>query len=277
MPDQITATQTMNTPSTTPTTTTAPTASWIDGLKPELKSFVQEHGFKEPTEVLEPYQNLLKLRGVAADKLIRTPDSYSDAKEQESAWNSIYDRLGRPKAATEYGIENKDDAENTKFISETFHKLGLNKTQATEAYKAFAERQANLQKTSIENQQMMAKQSLDKLRQEWGGTFENNIQLAKSGQKALGWDDKMVDSVANAIGIDRALKALNDAGRRVGEGQFIQGNKGDVTHTPDTAKAKIDQLRSDKNFTEKLLSGDAMAKAQWQTLHEQWAQGQNYG
>jgi len=279
MPDQVTATSTMNTPpATSPAAPTPPPAtSWVDGLKPELKTFVQEMGFKEPTEVLEPYQNLLKLRGVAADKLIRTPDSYADAKEQEAAWNQIYDRLGRPKTPDEYGLENKDHVEDTKFMAENFHKLGLNKTQAAELTKAFTERAATAQKAFQDNQQLVAKNSLDKLRQEWGSTYDKNIQLAKSGQNALGWDDKMVDAVANSIGIDRALKALNDAGRRVGEGQFIQGNKGDVTHTPDTAKAKIDQLRTDRSFVEKLQSGDAMAKAQWNALHEQWASGQSYG
>jgi hypothetical protein len=276
MADQITATQTLSAPPLT-SQVIPPAASWVDSLKPELKTFVQEHGIKEPTEVIEPYQNLLKLRGVAADKLIRTPDSYSDAKEQEAAWNSIYDRLGRPKTPAEYGIENAEHAEDSKFLAETFHKLGLNKNQAAEISKAVTERAANATKGFQENQQLLAKQSVDKLRQEWGSTYDSNMQLAKSGQKALGWDDKMVDSVANAIGIDRALKALNDAGRRVGEGTYIQGNTGNVTHTPDTAKSKIDQLRTDKSFTDKLMSGDAMAKAQWDALHSQWASGQNYG
>ena len=263
------------TPPPTPTPT-PPATSWVDTLKPELKVFVQEQGFKEPTEVIEPYQNLLKLRGVAADKLIRTPDSYSDAKEQEAAWNSIYDRLGRPKTATEYGIENKDDAENAKFVAETFHKLGLNKTQAAEAYKAFTERQGALQKSVQENQQLMAKQSLDKLRQEWGGTYENNIRLSKAGQNALGWDDNKVDAVAKNLGIGETIKMLNDVGRRVGEGQFIQGNKGDVTYTPDTAQAKIKQLMSDRSFVEKISNGDKVALAQWTALHEQMGAGANY-
>jgi hypothetical protein len=263
-------------PTPTPAPTPAPT-TWVESLSPEMKNFVTEQGFKEPSDVVAGYQGMLKLRGVAADKLIRSPDSYTDAKEQEAALNAIYDRLGRPKAPTEYGIENKDFAEDTKFMAEIFHKQGLSKQQAAEISKAFIEKTQASTKAQQENQQNQAKLALDKLKTEWGSTFENNLNVAKSGQKALGWDDKKVDQVANSVGLNETLKMLNDVGRRVGESQFISGNKGDMIHTPDTAQAKIKQLMTDKTFTEKLMSGDAIAKQQWNQLHEQLGAGQNYG
>lgn len=273
-----TATQTMQTQATTtpPTTATPPATSWVDALKPEIKAFVQEQGFQSPDAVVESYQNLRKLHGVGADKLLRTPDSFTDAKEQEAALNQIYDRLGRPKTAAEYGIENKDQAEDTKFMAETFHKAGLTKKQAEDISKALAERTTTAQKTAQENQQLFAKQAVDRLKTEWGSGYDKNLQLAKQGQSALGWDDKMVDSVASAIGIDKTIKALNDAGRRVGEGTFIQGTKGNETYTPDTAQAKIKALMTDRSFTDRLMAGDAQAKAQWTALHEQMGAGANY-
>lgn len=268
------ATTTTTPPATT--TTTAPPANWIEGLQGDLKGFVQEQGFKEPGEIAEQYRNLLKLRGVGADKLLRTPDSYTDVKEQEQAWNQIFDRLGRPKTAAEYGIENKEDADGSKFMADTFHKAGLTKTQAETIVKNLTERNQGIQKTSLENQQLMAKQSVDKLKQEWGATYDNNLQIAKRGATALGWDDKKVDQMAGTMGVGETIRMLNDVGRRVGEGTFITGNKGAETFTPDTAQAKIKQLMTDRSFTEKLMNGDAQAKAQWQTLHEQMGAGQNY-
>jgi hypothetical protein len=214
---------------------------------------------------------------VAADKLLRTPDSYADAKEQEGAWNQVYDRLGRPKSAAEYGFESKDNAENMKFVADTFHKAGLRKKQAEDIAKAFGEKETAQQKATLEYQQNLNKQSVEKLKQEWGGTYENNTQVAKQGQKALGWDDKRVDSVSSVIGIGETMKMLNDVGRRVGEGQFIEGNKGNpITHTPETAQTKINQLRSDKVFTDRLMSGDLQARAQWDMLHQQWSEGKSY-
>ncbi len=269
--------ETVTPPVVTPPVVTPPATTWTDGLTPDLKVFVQDKGFKDPGQVADAYRNLEKLHGVGADKLIRTPDSYTDAAKQQEAWNAIYDRLGRPKEATEYGIENKEDVDGAKFLADTFHKNGLTKTQAQAVAKDFMDKSALTKKTFTENQELMAKQSVDRLKQEWGSGFENNMKLAKQGQNALGWDDKMVDSVAAAIGIDKVLKSLNDAGRRVGEGTIINGNKGDVIHTPDTAQAKIKQLMTDTSFTEKLMSGDAMAKAQWNALHEQLGAGQNYG
>lgn len=289
MAEQTTASGTMQTAATTITTQTTQTppqsstggsaggsASWIDTLNADHKAFVTEQGFKEPAEVLEQYRNLIKLRGVGADKLLRTPDSFTDAKEQEQAWNQIFDRLGRPKTAAEYGIENKEDAENTKFLTETFHKAGLTKKQAEDLYKTFTERSTTLGKTALENQQLLAKQQVDGLKREWGSGYEQNMRLARQGQQTLGLDDKAVDQIAAAIGIDKTLRFLNETGRRVGEGTFIQGTKGTETHTPDTAAAKIKTLMSDRSFTDRLMAGDAQAKAQWTALHEQMGAGANY-
>lgn len=277
-----TATTTMNPPAANTTTTPPPpqnaetVKTWTDNLSPEMKTFVTEQGFKEPSDVLMGYQGLLKLRGVAADKLIRTPDSYTDTKEQESALNAIYDRLGRPKTAQEYGIENKEQAEDTKFMADTFHKAGLTKTQAENVAKAFLDKTKSAQTSANENQQLMARQSVEALKREWGSGFDNNLNVAKAGQKALGWDDKTVDAIAGIKGVGETIKMLNDVGRRVGESQFIAGNKGDVTHTPDTAQVKIKQLMTDRSFTDRLMSGDAQARAQWNALHEQMGAGQNY-
>jgi hypothetical protein len=251
-------------------------AAWTDALSPENKAFVQEQGIKEPGALIESYQNLRKHLGAGADKLLRTPDSYTDPKEQEAAWNTIYDRLGRPKAPSEYGIENKDDAENTKFLAETFHKNGLTKSQAENLAKSFTERQAGLQKSAIENQQNLAKQSVEKLKMEWGGTYEQNMRLAQAGQKALGFDDKMVDQIASVRGVGETIKMLNDIGRRVGESTYVASGKGPEINTPDTAKQKISQLMTDKSFVDKLMAGDAVAKSQWSKLHEEMAEGRFY-
>lgn len=259
---------------------TPPTpVDWTSSLSPDLKGFIQERGFKDPAEVAEQYRNLEKLRGVPADKLLRTPDSYQDAKEQETALNAIYDRLGRPKTAKEYAIEvpkENGDPKQAEWIADLFHKAGLTKAQAEAISKGWNERQGVLTKEFAETQSLTAKQSAEKLRTEWGQAYDQNLNVAKAGQKALGWDDAKVDLMGKTLGVSETIKMLHDTGRKVGESQFILGDKQSPTlNTPDGAQAKIKQLMNDKSFTTKLMDGDASAKQQWQMLHEQLANGQN--
>ena len=218
MADTTSATQVLQTPpSTTAITPVTPPASttvtppvtaadWTSSLSPELKGFIQERGFKEPGEIAEQYRNLEKLRGVPADKLLRTPDSYTDAKEQEAALNSIYDRLGRPKTAKDYGLEvpkEAGDAKQTEWAADVFHKAGLTKAQAAIVAKEWNDRQVNLTKEFTDTQALTAKQSAEKLKTEWGQAYEQNIATAKAGQTALGWDDAKVDLMGKTLGVFR--------------------------------------------------------------------------
>ena len=293
-PAATTATQVLNTLPPQQTTTTGAAATttatgisvgastpptWVDSLNPQLKEFVQEQGFKEPGEAVEAYQNLIKLRGVPADKLLRTPDSYTDPKEQEAALTAIYDRLGRPKEAKDYNVEipkEGGDQAQADWAKDLFHKAGLNKNQAEAISKAWNERQALGMKTAQENSALTSKQAVEGLKREWGAAYDQNIQIARAGQTALGWDDAKVDKMSATLGLGETLKMLHDTGRKIGEATFVPGGKENPAFTPEGAQEKIKNLMKDKSFVEKLESGDPTAGQQWRYLHEQLANGQQH-
>src|SRR5690242_20907106 len=52
---------------------------------------------------LESYQNLEKMRGVPAERLLTLPDDKSD----EATRNAFYEKLGRPKEAAGYEFEDR--------------------------------------------------------------------------------------------------------------------------------------------------------------------------
>ena len=75
----------------TPAAPAAP-ADWTAGLPEEMKGYVQNKGFKDPSAVVESYRNFEKLMGVPQDRMIKLPEKAED----KAAWDSIYNRLGRP-------------------------------------------------------------------------------------------------------------------------------------------------------------------------------------
>src|SRR6185312_841401 len=81
---------------------TAPAAGnpipWLEGATPEQVGYIQNKGWTDPKQVLEGYQNLEKMRGVPADRLLTLPAT--DADDATKA--AFYEKLGRPKEAAGY-------------------------------------------------------------------------------------------------------------------------------------------------------------------------------
>ena len=72
---------------------------WTTGLSDDLKGFVQNKGFKAPTDILESYRGLEKAMGAKAEHLIKLPENM-DSPEGRAIW----ERLGAPKDAKDYKI-----------------------------------------------------------------------------------------------------------------------------------------------------------------------------
>lgn len=267
-------------PVVTPPASTPPAPTdWTASLSPETKGFVKERGFKDPGEVVEQYRNLEKLRGVPADKLLRTPDSYTDEKERQAALDNIYDRLGRPKTAKDYAIEvpkEGGDAKQAEWAQDLFHKAGLTKSQAEAISKGWNERQGTLTKAQQDAKNLTAQQDVDKMKTEWGAAYEDNLKLVDAGANALGWTKERIETMKNTLGVAETLKMLHDTGRKVGESPFILGDKnpaGGGKLTPEMAQVKIKELMKTSDFTQKLNSGDPETIKYWTNLHEQAFQG----
>ena len=70
------------------------------GLDTDSMALVNDRQWKGVPDVLTSYRNLEKLIGVPPERVIKLPGD----KDPVESWNSVYDRLGRPKAAADYKI-----------------------------------------------------------------------------------------------------------------------------------------------------------------------------
>ena len=262
-------------PPATTSGTVAPPATdtgsnWKAGLNDDMKGWIDNKGFKDPAMLADAYRNLEKLHGVPADRIAKLPERFYDDKGQMTPeGRAVYEKLGAPKKPDEYGLKAPQGADQKALdaFAAKAHELGLTKAQAealnkwgdeTNSGRAKAMQEAAISKFNDEDRALKA---------EWGGAFEQEKKIAADGMRKMGWDGKIVDSMAAVIGHKETMKLLNQIGKATGESQFFGAQKQDMKMIPMNAKSKIEELKGDKAFGERLLAGDRDAKAQWDRLH----------
>ncbi len=261
-------------PTGTQVTATAPAApvsapSWLSGADETLVGYVQNKGWTEPTQVLDGYRNLEKLLGAdKANNAVIIPKGDADPKE----WAAVYDRLGRPTGPDGYKVELP--AGGDKGVHEAslakFHELGLTKTQG-ETLANWYNGVVSEANQAQESQRVAAFQQEDQaLRSEWGNAFTQNLAQAQAAARGLGLNGETIDKLSEAMGHKATMNLLQKIGTRLGEDSFVTPDNpqsfGNAL-TPGQAKAEIQSLMSDRDFTSKYLKGDSDAKARMARLH----------
>lgn len=242
-------------------------SDWTTGFNDDLKGYVQNKGFKDPSTVVDSYRNLEKLLG-AKEKLVRLPDKDDDME----GWNGVYQKLGRPEKPEDYGFKMQDEAFG-KWAQGTFHELGLSAKQAeklVEKWNGFAE---GTLKTKTESYQQKLNQEAESLKKEWGAAYDQQIAVAKRAAQGLGVSPEQIDGLEQVMGFAGVMKFMSSLGSKLGEGKFVGSDSGQTgfgTLTPEAAKNRIQTLRQDPGFVDRYIKGDAAAREEMDKLHR-WA------
>lgn len=253
-----------------PAAATAPAApSWLSGADELTVGYVQNKGWTEPTQVLDGYRNLEKLLGAdKAGNALVIPKHDADPKE----WGAVYDKLGRPSGPDGYKVqfpEGSDKAAQDAILTKA-HELGLTKAQAEGLFGELNSRSmANAQ--AMEAQRIAAFQQDDaSVKAEWGAAYTKNLAQAQAGARGLGLDAPTIDKLAGALGHKATMTMLQKIGATMNEDSFVSPDNpqgfGNAL-TPGQAKAQIQSLMSDRDFTSKYMQGSAEAKAKMEALH----------
>lgn len=257
---------------TPPAAAPAAPTDWTTGFNDELKGYVQNKGFKDPTAVLDSYRNLEKLIGVPHEQILKLPK-----EDDAEGWGKVYDRLGRPTSPDEYKLDGANET-FAKWAKGTFHELGFTKAQAEKfATKINEYAQGNVKAAEEAFQTKLADQE-KALKKEWGAAFDQNIAAAKRTASTLGMSPEVVDSLEKAMGFDGVMKFVHGLGAKLGEDSFHAGSRngggGFGVLTPEQARSRIAALGSDPAFVARYQSGDASARAEMDNLHK-WGYPEN--
>lgn len=254
-----------NAPADTGAPANAPaTGNWYDSIEDnDLKGYAQNKGWKDPVEVLNGYRNLEKLVGSEKVPLPK-------GAEDKDGWNRVYDALGRPKTAEEYKLplpEGQGPTEFTKSAAAKFHELGLSNQQAENLAGWFNEQQAGQMNNFQTQTAAKAEADLTGLKTEWGGAYDENIQMAKVAVREYGLDATKLTAIENALGTGEMMKLFAKIGRAQGEHKFEAGNGANsFGMTPAAAQQRIAALREDREWSSKYIGGNADARAEMDKL-----------
>jgi hypothetical protein len=267
-PASVTTNPGTGTPSQTMTSSQNATSDWTGTLNEDLKGYVQNKGFKDPTAVVDSYRNLEKLMGAPKERLLKLPEKDDDVE----GWNQVFDKLGVPPTPKDYKFDipkETGDPALADWAKSVFHELKVPGKQATkiiEKWNARIAEQVNAQKQQFIEQ---ANQQEAGLKKEWGAAYDQNINVARKGAQVFGITSEKLDKIEQALGYAETMRLMYDFGAKVGETSFVSGGQSSFNGalTPQAAKAQINDLKMDSEFIKRFASGDAQAKAEWERLH----------
>jgi hypothetical protein len=252
---------------------------WMAGFTDDHKNYVQNKGYKGPLDILDSYRSLEKLHGVPQERLLKLPEKfYGEDGKLTPEGRTIYERVGAPKEAKEYGLDKFVPKENgdpklMEEMSKAFYENGISKTAAEKIAANFNEYQLKVNAALKEVQGAKFRDSEAALKKEWGAAYEQNVNVAKEGMLRLGMSAQEIDSLSQTLGHDKTMKLLKNLGSSVGEHAFVNGRQPTSAMEPGTAKARIKELSSDKAWYKRLEAGGIEERAEWDRLHKFAFQG----
>jgi hypothetical protein len=243
--------------------------SWFDSIPDaELKGFAQTKGWKDPASVVDGYRNLERLIGAPKERVLKLPE-----KPDDPGWSDVYARLGRPEKPEAYELPVPDghgDPEFAKGIAEVMHKHGVPKGAA----QALAQFNNDYVGRLVEaHERQLAEKSaaeLSQLKSEWGAKYDENAELSKRAAREFGVSEDQAKALEGALGTAGMLKLFNSIGSKLAEPKAFDAGGGDggggFGLTPEAAKARISQLRNDRDWTSRYLAGDVNARQEMERL-----------
>jgi hypothetical protein len=194
------------------------------GLDNDAMALVNDRQWKGIPDVLSSYRNLEKLTGVPPERILKLPG----ANDPVESWGAVYDRLGRPKAATDYKIPlpEGDTGEFAKVIAPIFHEAGLSQGQVqqiAEKHNAFIAEQTK-QATEAAKTAHAAEMTATPNRV---GRRLSKEQRCRGSRRGEFRDDKRPGILAlkQAMGPSAAMKFLHNIGSQNCGGRVLRGRR----------------------------------------------------
>lgn len=234
----------------------------FEGLSEESMAFVNNKGFKTVEDVVTGYRNYEKFQGVPQDKLLKLPDE-NNADEV----NAFYKKLGRPDKAEDYKFEiaqGQDDA-IAKVIAPELFKAGLSQKQAAAIYKTLENAKIEQSKAA----EQAAIKAEEDLKAEWGTSYDKNLEAAKQAAKIAGVTPEQIEALQKATDYKTVMNMFKNLASKFGE-DVLRGagdnRPSNFTLTPQQAREKIEQLKTNKEWQDKMNSGDKATMKEYQEL-----------
>lgn len=241
--------------------------SWTQGMSDEQLAFIQNKGWQDPTDMFKSYQNLEKFAG-GSKNLLELPGEDAD----EDSMNEFFNKLGRPETPDQYGFKPPEgaDPELDSWYRQTAHKHGLTEAQAAGLFEEYNQMLDGRLEQTVQQREHQSAQEIKDLQKDWGRDYQKNLDQGRIAAKSLGYDEEKLSELESKMGTGEMLKLMATLGSRMGEHSFETGeDSGGFGVSDARARIEIQNLKLDKGFMDKYLSGDKDAVSKMKRLMEQ--------
>lgn len=254
----------------------APAAPWYGAIRDEsVRNWMEGKSFADPSALAESAYNLEKLIGhEKAGRTAVVPNA--DAPPEE--WKAFHAKLGVPDKPDGYKlpVPEGQSGEFAKEAANWFHELGVPPRQAEALAAKWNDFSSKAQARQAEALAAQGERDVQALQGEWGAAYGKNLELARRAAAqflpAHGDAERAVllEKIEGAIGAGPLLRLF--AGMGQGLGEHVLHRSGEASGqfgalTPGQARARIETLRSDRDWVAKYLEGDKAKIAEMQSLH----------
>lgn len=240
---------------------------WYGKADEDTSAYIQNKGWKDPSELISSYRNLEKFAG-GSKNLVELPGVDAD----EEALGNFYNKLGRPEDPNGYTFQNPEGGDENLFnwFKGTAHEIGLNDKQAANLLNKWQEMNGGLAEQYEQSKIEQAEADMLSVKREWGAAYEQNIDAGRRAARELGYSQEELSTLESSMGTGQMLKMFAKIGSRMGEDTFENGdgNSGGFGISPAQAQSQIGELKSDKAFMDAYLKGDKAAISKMQRLME---------
>ncbi len=181
-----------------------------------------------------------------------------NAQASHEEWAGFFNSLGRPGEAAAYELTAAElefyDASLVEDFKNIAHKAGLNQKQAQivhdEMVKVLSEKYARAEKACAHHKQDIT----EKLRQKWGGDYEQNLKNAQQGAKQFGLAPEDVDVLENLMGSEAILEAFMRMGTAFKKDtSLMEAQLQPTALSAQTARQRRAELSRDEGFLAALM------------------------
>ena len=252
---------------------------WYEGkADAETIGWLQNKGWdKDPVtaaiEASKARREAERFLGAPPEQLLRLPKDATD----EAGWNAVRQRLGAPKEAREYDFSTVKFADGSELeqsftdrMRAALHKAGTPKDAAPGVVKevvGFMDA-ADAADTAAKAARLQSERTA--LQSEWGPNAEFNRLTAMQGAKrAVGSEEKaaeVISAMQDAIGYKATMEFWRKIGAGTSEDTFVESGHGGNPVTMNGAKARIEELKNDPEWTARYLKGMPKEKAEMDNL-----------
>ncbi len=223
---------------------------WRETIPADLKDRAE---WKNVTSLEDVYKNYIEGQKTISSS-VRVPTAQSSPEEVVK----FYEKLGKPKAAEDYKMDVPQDViekgltpvqDMTAWFKQKAFEKNLTTEQAESLYKDFTAYQIEQHNKMVEQITKETNTATDKLKAEWGGDFQKNVEFINSKLESL-FDKDSVASLRNS-GMLRDVNFIKNLYKLT---KAVSGDMVYIDGKPvDNSKETLETLTTERD---KLMSED---------------------